>query len=72
MAKLKIKVSGGVTQVTIDGKVISGCLDFVVRCRGDNNISLSFRGTPFGADLSSEEGEIEVNIPDVLANALKG
>lgn len=76
MAKLKIKVENGTTKTTIDGQVVSGLKDLVARCRGDNmgddKCRFACMGSPFGVDIASDEAEIQITIPETLANALKG
>lgn len=76
MAKLRVVVEGGSTVVTIDGDVVSGLTGFKFYCEGENNgadkINLRFSGSPFGATVVSVNAEIELDIDDALATALKG
>lgn len=77
--KIKIKVEDGATVVIVDDTAITAIKHFTITCPGDNSgddkIELAFLGTVQGTNISriiSEEGTVELTIPDSLGELLKG
>lgn len=79
MAKLNVKVEDGTTVVTVDNIPITGLTHIRIYCEGNNRdddvIELSYQGLVQGTNIDkivSNEGEIDITIPDALGELLKG
>lgn len=72
--KLKVKLEGGTKIIEVDGVEIGTIAGISLRTVRATAVCDLIRNTSannsFGATFTTEEGEIEIAIPDTLADAL--